>query len=234
MYCARRADDSGVHLRRQLHGANARQGSPLSLSRRWRPAAGADPIAQRALESFYGIGPKVSQGIMARHFIYPWAKVGALKNSEVLNLTADLSRMKIENDLRREVQEKIRRMKDMGSYRGRRHAMGLPVRGQRTRTQVRRSTRRRLRPRRCCYRKLTRADFDGTQTQQDRARWIGTGADVNGKSVYHCRLLYTRHGTALMNLILDESARLFSHVSYAVRTRDESNRMAAAAIWGST
>ncbi|PSN60652.1 30S ribosomal protein S13 [Corynespora cassiicola Philippines] len=99
-------------------------------------------LVKRALESFYGIGPKVSQGIMARHFIYPWAKVGALKNSEVLNLTADLSTMKIENDLRREVQENIRRMKDMGSYRGRRHAMGLPVRGQRTRTQI--STARKL------------------------------------------------------------------------------------------
>jgi small subunit ribosomal protein S13 len=77
---------------------------------------------------------------MARFHIQPWAKVGTLKNSTVLDLTAELSEMKIENDLRREVQDNIRRLKDMGSYRGRRHAMGLPVRGQRTRSQVRIST----------------------------------------------------------------------------------------------
>ncbi len=44
--------------------------------------------------------------------------------------------MVIENDLRRRVIKNINRLRDMGSYRGRRHAMGLPVRGQRTRTQV--------------------------------------------------------------------------------------------------
>lgn len=91
---------------------------------------------QRSLQSFYGIGPKVSQGIMAKLHIHPWAKVGSLKNSTVMDLTAELSTMKIENDARREVQENIRRLKDMGSYRGRRHAMGLPVRGQRTRNQI--------------------------------------------------------------------------------------------------
>lgn len=44
--------------------------------------------------------------------------------------------MKIENELRQQKDDNIRRLRDMGSYRGRRHAMGLPVRGQRTRTQV--------------------------------------------------------------------------------------------------
>jgi hypothetical protein len=73
---------------------------------------------------------------MARFHIQPWAKVGSLKSSTLLDLTAELSNMKIENDLRREIQDNIGRLKDMGSYRGRRHAMGLPVRGQRTRTQV--------------------------------------------------------------------------------------------------
>jgi hypothetical protein len=73
---------------------------------------------------------------MARFHIQPWAKVGSLKSSTVLDLTAELSNMKIENDLRRQIQDSIGRLKDMGSYRGRRHAMGLPVRGQRTRTQV--------------------------------------------------------------------------------------------------
>ncbi|KAF2255451.1 30S ribosomal protein S13 [Trematosphaeria pertusa] len=99
-------------------------------------------LVKRSLESFYGIGPKVSQRIMARFHIHPWAKVGTLKNTTVMDLTAELSNMKIENDLRREVQDNIRRLRDMGSYRGRRHAMGLPVRGQRTRTQI--TTARRL------------------------------------------------------------------------------------------
>lgn len=99
-------------------------------------------LLQRSLESFFGIGPKVSQKIMAKFHIHPWAKVGGLKNATVMDLTAELSTMKIENDARREVQENIRRLKDMGTYRGRRHAMGLPVRGQRTRTQI--NTARRL------------------------------------------------------------------------------------------
>ncbi|KAL6708715.1 37S ribosomal protein subunit sws2, mitochondrial [Coniothyrium glycines] len=93
-------------------------------------------LVKRSLESFFGIGPKVSQAIMAKFYIHPWAKVGSLKNSTVLELTEELTNMKIENDLRRQVQDDIRRLRDMGTYRGRRHAMGLPVRGQRTRTQI--------------------------------------------------------------------------------------------------
>ncbi|KAF2657330.1 30S ribosomal protein S13 [Lophiostoma macrostomum CBS 122681] len=99
-------------------------------------------LVKRSLETFYGIGPKVSRSIMARYHIHPYAKVGTLKNATVMDLTAELSSMKIENDLRREVQENIRRLRDMGSYRGRRHAMGLPVRGQNTRSQI--TTARRL------------------------------------------------------------------------------------------
>jgi small subunit ribosomal protein S13 len=94
-------------------------------------------LVKRSLESFFGIGPSVSQRIMAKFYIHPWAKVGSLKNATVMDLTAELVNMKIENDLRRQVQDDIRRLRDMGTYRGRRHAMGLPVRGQRTRTQVR-------------------------------------------------------------------------------------------------
>ncbi|KAI8935638.1 hypothetical protein NX059_007166 [Plenodomus lindquistii] len=99
-------------------------------------------LVKRSLESFFGIGPKVSQKIMAKFYIHPWQKVGALKNSTVLELTEELTNMKIENDLRRQVQQDIGRLRDMGTYRGRRHAMGLPVRGQRTRTQI--TTARRL------------------------------------------------------------------------------------------
>jgi small subunit ribosomal protein S13 len=74
---------------------------------------------------------------MARHHLYPMMKVGALQNKQILDLTAELTGMKIENDLRREVRDNIARLRDMKAYRGVRHALGLPVRGQNTRTQVR-------------------------------------------------------------------------------------------------
>lgn len=74
---------------------------------------------------------------MAKLYIHKTARVGSLADKQVLDLTAELSSMTIENDLRRKLQDNIRRLRDMGAYRGRRHAMGLPVRGQRTRTQVR-------------------------------------------------------------------------------------------------
>lgn len=93
--------------------------------------------------------------------------------------------MKIENDLRREVQENIRRLKDMGTYRGRRHAMGLPVRGQRTRTQV--SVGHHLR----YFWVLTTIDRDCTQIEQDRKRRIRSGANVREGDVYPCRTLYS-------------------------------------------
>lgn len=74
---------------------------------------------------------------MARFHIHLTAKVGSLTNKQALDLTAELSNMTIENDLQRQLRDNIKRLRDMGSYRGRRHALGLPVRGQRTRTQVR-------------------------------------------------------------------------------------------------
>lgn len=73
---------------------------------------------------------------MAKLYIHDSARVGALADKQVLELTAELSNMTIENDLKRKVQDNIKRLRDMGAYRGRRHAMQMPVRGQRTRTQV--------------------------------------------------------------------------------------------------
>ena len=73
---------------------------------------------------------------MAKYSIFPLAKVGTLSAKTVTALTAELSQMKIENDARRMLRDNIKRLKDMGSYRGRRHAMGLPVRGQNTRNQI--------------------------------------------------------------------------------------------------
>ncbi|KAF6812898.1 40s ribosomal protein s13 [Colletotrichum musicola] len=93
-------------------------------------------LVKKALESFYALGPTTSQRILAKYSIHPLAKIGTLAPRTVTALTAELSTMTIESDARKIIQQNVMRLKDMGTYRGRRHAMGLPVRGQRTRTQI--------------------------------------------------------------------------------------------------
>ncbi|KAL8843606.1 MAG: hypothetical protein Q9170_000110 [Blastenia crenularia] len=93
-------------------------------------------LVKGALQTFYGVGPQHTRRLMAKLYIHDTARVGSLADKQVLDLTAELSNMTIENDLRRKLQDNIRRLRDMGAYRGRRHAMGMPVRGQRTRTQT--------------------------------------------------------------------------------------------------
>ncbi|KAL8952303.1 MAG: hypothetical protein Q9222_001792 [Ikaeria aurantiellina] len=93
-------------------------------------------LVKSALQSFYGVGPQHSKRLMAKLYIHDTAKIGTLADKQVLDLTAELSNMTIENDLRRKLQDNIKRLRDMGAYRGRRHAMQMPVRGQRTRTQT--------------------------------------------------------------------------------------------------
>jgi small subunit ribosomal protein S13 len=89
-----------------------------------------------ALETFFGIGPHVSAKILARNHLHPYATIGSLPSTVLTDLTNQLGEMKIESDLKREIKQNIKRLKDINSYRGRRHAMGLPVRGQNTRSQV--------------------------------------------------------------------------------------------------
>lgn len=93
-------------------------------------------LVSRALRTFYGVGPDVGARLMAKFHIHPTARVGALADRQLTGLEAEMNGMRLENALRREVQDNIRRLRDMGTYRGRRHAMSLPVRGQRTRSQV--------------------------------------------------------------------------------------------------
>ena len=93
-------------------------------------------LVSRSLSSFYGIGPNVCTKLMARFQIHKTARIGALGDRQINDLAAELSTMTLENDLRRQLQDNIKRLRDMGTYRGRRHAMSLPVRGQRTRSQV--------------------------------------------------------------------------------------------------
>lgn len=99
-------------------------------------------LVKKALESFYAVGPQISERILAKYCIHPRSKMGVLPQRTITALTAELSTMTIENDARKVVQDNIKRLRDIGTYRGRRHAMGLPVRGQRTRTQI--STARKL------------------------------------------------------------------------------------------
>ncbi|KAK3677753.1 hypothetical protein LTR78_002603 [Recurvomyces mirabilis] len=93
-------------------------------------------LVSRALTSFYGIGPNVCKNLMAKFYIHNTAKVGDLGDRQINSLAEELSTMTLENDLRRQLVDNIKRLRDMSSYRGRRHAMSLPVRGQNTRTQT--------------------------------------------------------------------------------------------------
>ncbi|KAI1498573.1 ribosomal protein S13 [Biscogniauxia marginata] len=93
-------------------------------------------LVKKALESFYGLGPQLSARIMAKYTIHPHARLGSVAVKTLTAMTAELSTMTLENDARRIVQDNIKRLRDMGTYRGRRHAQGLPVRGQNTRTQI--------------------------------------------------------------------------------------------------
>lgn len=90
-----------------------------------------------ALTSIYGIGRTRSQQICAAAGIAPDAKIRDLSEAEVEQLRAEVAKFSVEGDLRREVSMDIKRLKDLGCYRGVRHRRGLPVRGQRTKTNAR-------------------------------------------------------------------------------------------------
>lgn len=90
-----------------------------------------------ALTSIYGIGRTRSQQICAAAGIAPDAKIRDLSESEVEQLRSEVAKFAVEGDLRREVSMDIKRLKDLGCYRGVRHRRGLPVRGQRTKTNAR-------------------------------------------------------------------------------------------------
>ncbi|CAG9957397.1 unnamed protein product [Clonostachys rosea f. rosea IK726] len=94
-------------------------------------------LVSKALQSFYALGPRACERIMAKYTIYRLAKVGSLAPKTVTSLTAELSQMTLDSDAKKIMQDNIRRLKDIGSLRGRRHAMGMPVRGQRTEHKLR-------------------------------------------------------------------------------------------------
>lgn len=90
------------------------------------------------LTYIYGIGRTKSKEILSKTGINPDTRVRELTDDEISRLREVIDKeMKVEGDLRREVSLNIKRLIEIGSYRGRRHRMGLPVRGQRTKTNAR-------------------------------------------------------------------------------------------------
>jgi len=90
------------------------------------------------LQYIFGIGPFSSADILGKAKINPDKKVGDLTEEDVAQIRAVItSEYKVEGALRSEVQQNIKRLMDIGSYRGIRHRKGLPSRGQRTRTNSR-------------------------------------------------------------------------------------------------
>ena len=91
-----------------------------------------------ALQYIHGIGPKKAQEIMEKVHIDTARRVSQLSDQDVLQIREMIDRdYVVEGDLRREVAMNIKRLMDLGCYRGLRHRKGLPVRGQRTHTNAR-------------------------------------------------------------------------------------------------
>ena len=90
-----------------------------------------------ALTAIYGIGRTRAHKICATAGIITSTKIKDLSDSEMEKLRDEVGKVTVEGDLRREVSMNIKRLMDLGCYRGVRHRRGLPVRGQRTRTNAR-------------------------------------------------------------------------------------------------
>ena len=97
-----------------------------------------DKATHISLRYIYGIGPTTALQLCAKAKVDPLRKAKELNEEEVARLATILDReFTVEGPLRRQVQQNIARLRDIGSYRGNRHRRGLPVRGQRTRTNAR-------------------------------------------------------------------------------------------------
>lgn len=90
-----------------------------------------------ALEAIYGIGPTRAKQICQNAGIECSRKIKDLTEEEVELLRSEVAKFTVEGDLRREVSMSIKRLMDLGCYRGLRHRRSLPVRGQRTKTNAR-------------------------------------------------------------------------------------------------
>lgn len=90
-----------------------------------------------ALTYIYGIGISLAKKILSSSSVNPEAKVKDLSESDIIKIREALREVTIEGDLRRKVSLDIKRLIEIGCYRGQRHRKSLPVRGQRTRTNAR-------------------------------------------------------------------------------------------------
>jgi small subunit ribosomal protein S13 len=93
--------------------------------------------AEIALTAIYGVGRSTARRLCAAAGIRASTKIKDLSDAEMDRLRDNVSKLTVEGDLRREVSMSIKRLMDLGCYRGVRHRRGLPVRGQRTRTNAR-------------------------------------------------------------------------------------------------
>ena len=90
-----------------------------------------------ALTAIYGIGPTRARNICTAANVVPEKKIRDLSDAEVDALRAEVAKYQVEGDLRRQVSMNIKRLMDLGCFRGLRHRKNLPVRGQRTKTNAR-------------------------------------------------------------------------------------------------
>ncbi|UOA09300.1 MULTISPECIES: 30S ribosomal protein S13 [Methylobacter] len=90
-----------------------------------------------ALTAIYGVGRQTASEICVKVGILPSVKIKELTEEQLEAIRNVVSKMTVEGDLRREVSMNIKRLMDLGCYRGIRHRRGLPLRGQRTRTNAR-------------------------------------------------------------------------------------------------
>lgn len=90
-----------------------------------------------ALTAIYGIGKATSLKLCSSVEIDPSSKVSQLSESQLESLRTEIAKITVEGDLRRSITMNIKRLMDLGCYRGLRHRRGLPLRGQRTKTNAR-------------------------------------------------------------------------------------------------
>jgi small subunit ribosomal protein S13 len=96
-----------------------------------------DKRVEIGLTYIFGIGLSRSHDILAKTGVNPDIRVKDLSDADVMALRGAVEEYQVEGDLRRLESMNIKRLMDIGTYRGRRHRLGLPVRGQRTRTNAR-------------------------------------------------------------------------------------------------
>ena len=90
-----------------------------------------------ALTYIFGIGRSLSNVVLKRAGVSPDTKVKDLSESDIIAIRDSVKEIRVEGDLRKEINMDIKRLQDIGTYRGTRHRKGLPARGQRTKTNAR-------------------------------------------------------------------------------------------------